>query len=61
MAYYSNACVRANGTKWRGQLQYKDEAGKWRKRTKTLSSEGKRAALKELKEWREAMEAEHHH
>lgn len=59
MAYYSNACVRANGTKWRGQLQYKDEAGKWRKRTKTLAAKGKRAALKELEEWREAMEAEH--
>lgn len=55
---YTNACLLAHGTKWRGQLQYKDDGGKWRKRTKTLNAAGKRAALKELEEWRDQMERE---
>ena len=59
MAYYSNACVRSNGTKWRAQLQYKDEGGRWRKKTKTLAAKGKRAAVREMEEWRDLMEAEH--
>lgn len=55
---YTNACLLVHGTKWRGQLQYKDDGGKWRKRTKTLNATGKRAALKELEEWRDQMERE---
>lgn len=55
---YTNACLTAHGAKWRGQLQYKDESGKWRKRTKTLNATGKRAAQKELDEWRDQMERE---
>lgn len=55
---YTNACLTAHGAKWRGQLQYKDDSGKWCKRTKVLKATGKRAAQKELEEWREQMERE---
>lgn len=41
---------------WRGQLSYKDDAGRWRKKTKVLASKGKREALKELEAWRAEME-----
>lgn len=56
--YYTNACLIAHGKRWRGQLQYKDDAGKWRKRTRLLDAKGKREAQKELDAWREAMERE---
>ena len=43
---------------WRGQLSYKNENGKWTKRSKVLASKGKREALKELEAWRAEMEQE---
>ena len=53
MAIYTNACLLSHGSKWRGMLQYKDPTtGKWRKKSKVLKSTGKRAAQKELEEWR---------
>lgn len=45
--------------RWRGQLQYKDpKTGKWTKRTHMLKATGKRAAERELKEWRSELEAQ---
>ncbi|OUO46002.1 hypothetical protein B5F79_08630 [Olsenella sp. An285] len=44
---------------WRGFLDYKDADGKRRKKSKTMSATGKRAASAELEEWRAQMEAEH--
>lgn len=58
--FYSSACLekRPNG-RFRGQLKYKDEAGKWRKVTKSLEARGKRDASRELEAWRAEMERKH--
>lgn len=53
---YSSAQLVEKAGKWRGQLQYKDENGKWRKITKMLGSKRKRDAQKELEAWRAEME-----
>ena len=58
---YESAQLMSYRGKWRGQLQYKDEAGKWRKTTKVLKSKGKRAAQRELEAWRDEMEADAQH
>lgn len=55
MKYTSVQLVQKNG-RWRGQLQYKDEEGKWKKKTKMLSATGKREAQKELEAWHLSME-----
>lgn len=55
---YESAQIMSYRGRWRGQLQYKDESGKWRKTTKVLKATGKRAALRELEAWRDEMEAD---
>ncbi|MDD7583905.1 MAG: tyrosine-type recombinase/integrase [Coriobacteriaceae bacterium] len=57
--FYSSGYVQERGGKWRGGLRYKDGSGKWRTVTKTLTATGKRAATRELAEWRGEMEREH--
>lgn len=60
MHYTSKQLRRIKGRNaYRGVLNYKDEDGHWRSRTKTLSATTKTGALKELERWHEAMEAEH--
>lgn len=57
--YYSSACLRKTASgKYCGVLKHKNDSGKWTQKTHTLKATGKRAAQKELDEWREAMEAE---
>lgn len=56
MVYESAQIFPHKNGGWRGQLSYKDDAGKWRKKTKVLASKGKREALKELEAWRAEME-----
>lgn len=57
--FYSSGYVQERGGKWRGGLRYKDGTGRWRTVTKTLNATGKRAATRELAEWRGVMEREH--
>lgn len=55
--FYTSAYVQQlKGGKWRGYLTYKDDAGKWRKRTKVLKAKGKAEAKRELALWRAEME-----
>lgn len=57
MCIYSSARVRERaGRGYIGELSYKDENGKWLKKSKALKATGKRAAQKELEAWREEME-----
>lgn len=59
MAIYSSARIRERaGRGFIGELSYKDNTGKWRKKSRSLSAMGKRAAQKELEAWREEMERE---
>lgn len=54
---YENSFLRqTNSGSWRGVLKYRDEKGDWRQISKTLEATGKRAAQKELRAWRAAME-----
>ena len=57
MKYTSAALMEYRG-KWRGQLKYKDDSGKWHSTTKMLKSKGKRDAQRELEAWRDDMERE---
>ena len=53
--------VRVRERKGRGliaEASYKDEGGKWRKRSKTLDATGKRAAQKEAEAWLADLNAE---
>ena len=56
--HYESSFLRKNGKQWRGVLKYKDESGKWKTKSKTLSAAGKRDAQKELDAWRAEMEAD---
>lgn len=53
---YASAFLRKTDKGYKGVLKYKDEQGKWRQKQKALKATGKRAAQKELDEWREEME-----
>ena len=56
---YTSAQVRERkGRGFVGVINYKDDAGKWRKKEKTLKAKRKREAQKELDAWRDEMEAE---
>lgn len=56
--HYIAANLEKRGTGYRGALKYVDGDGVRRKKTRSLSATGKRAAQKELEEWREAAETE---
>lgn len=56
--HYIAANLESRGGKYRAALKYIDEDGARRKTTKALKATGKRAAQRELEEWRAAMEAE---
>lgn len=53
---YSSAQLLSYKGGWKGQLKYKDDKGSWKKKTKVLSSTGKRDAQRELDAWRAEME-----
>lgn len=56
---YTSARVRQReGRGFIAELSYKDEAGRWRKKSKALNATGKREAQRELEAWRAEMEAE---
>lgn len=57
--YYENAHLQAYRGGWRGVLKYRDDLGNWRQRSKVLEATGKRAAARELAEWRALMERQH--
>lgn len=57
--YYENAHLQAYRGGWRGVLKYRDDLGNWRQRSKVLEATGKRAAARELAEWRDEMERNH--
>lgn len=50
--------TRKNRKVWIAALKYKDEEGRWKEKTKTLSATTKTEAKRELAEWRAEMEAE---
>lgn len=50
--------TRKNRKGWIAALKYKDEEGRWKEKTKTLSATTKTEAKRELAEWRAEMEAE---
>lgn len=54
---YSKGCLVKNGDRWRAQLKFKDEEGKWHSVKKNLASTGKRDAQRELDAWKAEMEA----
>lgn len=52
MTVFTTVRVREReGRGWIAEASYKDDSGKWRKRSKTLKATGKRAAQKEAEEW----------
>lgn len=55
---YGNATVNKYRDKWRGQVKYKDENGKWRSKTKMLPAKGKREAQKLADQWRNQLQKE---
>ena len=55
--FYTAASLVERRGRWEGQLSYKDETGKWRKRTRKLAAKGKREAQRELEAWRDELEA----
>ena len=56
MKYTSAALMEYRG-KWRGQLKYKDDSGKWHSTTKMLKSKGSPDAGRS-EAWRDDMERE---
>lgn len=56
---YKSATIQPHNGGFRAILQYKDETGKWRRKTKVMKSTAKRAAEKEMEEWRDQLEREH--
>lgn len=55
---YESAQITPYKDRWRGNLRYKDETGKWRTKSKVLKAKGKREARHELDKWRSEMEEE---
>lgn len=55
---YSSLQVVRHGSGWRAQIKYKDSDEKWRKKTRVLTSKGKREAQREAEAWRDEMERE---
>lgn len=59
MKYTTGSVRTRKGRKgWIAALKYKDEEGRWKEKTKTLSATTKTEAKRELAEWRAEMEAE---
>ena len=55
---YGKATIFKDRGKWRGQVKYKDETGKWRNKSKTFTAKGKREAQRQADEWREQLQQE---
>ena len=56
-AVYTSARIRQrDGRGFIAELSYKDDAGRWRKKSKTLNAKRKRDAQRELEAWRAEME-----
>ena len=54
---YESCFLRGDSNSgWKGVLKYKDSAGQWRQKQKSLSAKGKREAQRELESWRAVME-----
>ena len=54
--FYTAAGLESHKGGYRGYLMYKDDGGKWRKRSKVLDAKGKAEAKRELSVWRAEME-----
>lgn len=57
--FYTSSGLEPHKKGFRGYLTYKDEDGKWRKRTRVLTATGKAEAKRELATWRAEMENAH--
>ena len=58
MLYQSMQVRERKGRGFVCTLNYKDEAGRWKKRERTLKARGKREAQREAEAWRDEMERE---
>ena len=54
--YSSVQVIKHRNDRWRAQVKYKDDSGKWHNKSKVLEATGIRAARHEAEEWREELE-----